>query len=97
MKWMLWERRCGMAEFGMTRVRKLRRRLVRGCFQPPHFDFHIDARSQPIDDRHKPIHGEPPEICVADARKVRRGNPRAVVRGAHGQVFPVERLDDFGG
>src|SRR4029077_17880485 len=97
MKWMPWERRCGMAEFGMTRVRKLRRRLVRGCFQPPYFDFLIDARSQAIYDLNMPIHGELHELCVADARKVRRGNPRAVVRGAHGQVLPVERLDDFGG
>jgi hypothetical protein len=28
-------------------------------------------------------------------REVCRSNPGAVVRGAHGQVFPVERLDDL--
>src|SRR2546422_7948997 len=34
---------------------------------------------------------------MADAGEVRRRNPGAVVRGAHGQVLPIERLDDLGG
>lgn len=60
-------------------------------------DLHLDARSEPVDDRHEAIHGEPPEVRIADAREVRRRNAGAAVRGAHSQVFPVERLDDFGG
>ena len=50
-----------------------------------------------IKDGHQPIDREPPEIRIADAGEVRRRDSRAVVRRAHGQVLPVERLNNFGG
>jgi hypothetical protein len=48
-------------------VERLRRHVMSGCFLPPHFDFHFDAQPQPVDDRHKPIHGEPPKVRLAYA------------------------------
>jgi len=66
-------------------------------FYAPDFHFHLDARSQPVDDRHEAIDGEAPEVGVAYARKVSRRRARAAMRPTHAQAFPVERLDDFGG
>ena len=68
-----------------------------GRFHAPDFQFHIDARSEPVDDRHEAIHGEAPEVRITNAREVGRRRARAAMRAAHAQAFPVERLDDFGG
>jgi hypothetical protein len=37
------------------------------------------------------------QLRVADAGEVCRHDAGSVVRGAHDQALPVERLDDFGG
>jgi hypothetical protein len=61
-----------------------------------HSNLHLDARPEPVDDRHKAIGSEPPEVCISDAREVGRRNPSAAVRSAHSQALPIKRLDDFG-
>jgi hypothetical protein len=50
-----------------------------------------------MNDRHEAIDGQPSEIRVANAREVGRRNAGSVMRSAHSQAFPIERLDDFGG
>src|ERR1039457_2815105 len=70
---------------------------VSNRFSGPYYDFHLDPRAEPVDDRHEAVNGEPPEVCVADAREVGPRDAGAGMRGAHGQAFPVDRLDDFGG
>ena len=67
----------------------LRPRLFRECFCAMYPDLHLDARAEPVEDRHEAIQGEPREICVADAREVGRRNAGSAVRRAHGQAFPV--------
>jgi hypothetical protein len=67
-------------------------------FYAPDFHFHLDARSQPVDDRHKAIHREAPEVGAAYAReKSAAAVPRAVVGATDGQALSVERLDDLSG
>jgi hypothetical protein len=46
--------------------------------------------------RHKPIDGKPAEVRITDAREIRRRNAGAGMGCADGQVFPIQRLDDFG-
>src|SRR6058998_339572 len=75
----------------------LRPRFMRGCFSAMHPDFHFHPRPEPVDDRHEAVHGEPPQLRMADAGEVCGCNPGAVVRGPHSQVFAIERLDDLGG
>ena len=70
---------------------------MRDRFSAAHPNVYLDARTEPVDDRHKTIDGESPEVRVADAREVSRRNAGSAVRGAHGQAFSVECLDDFGG
>src|SRR5208282_5185618 len=72
-------------------------RLLGDCFSATHAHLYLDARAEPVDDRHEAINGEPSEVRVADAREVGRRNACAPVRPPHGQVFPIERLNDFGG
>src|SRR5579872_3614865 len=57
--------------------------LVPCLFSPAHPDFHLYARSEPVQDRHKPIQSKPPEVRISDAREVGCRNPGAAVRGAH--------------
>lgn len=76
---------------------RLRCRFMNNCFGPSHTDFHVDPRPKPIDDRNEAIDSEPPEVRIPDARKVGRCNPRSTMRCAHGQVFPIKHLNDFGG
>ena len=59
-------------------------------------DLNLDARAQPVDDRHESIDSESVEVRIANAREVGRRNGGSSVGSAHGQVLPVERLDDFG-
>jgi hypothetical protein len=66
-------------------------------FSAPHPDFHIDARPETVDDCDEAINREPPQIRIANPREVGRRNARLAMRGAHSQVFPIKRLDDFGG
>jgi hypothetical protein len=54
-------------------------------------------RKRHFPDRDQPIDGEPPQVGIADARKVGGRDACSIMRGAHGEVFPVEDLDDFGG
>jgi len=61
-----------------------------------HSDSYLDARPEPVDDRHKAIDRETVQGCVADAREVGRGDAGTAMRGADSQAFTVERLDDFG-
>src|SRR5579863_4206558 len=70
---------------------------MRDRFSAPHPNSYLDARTEPVDDRHKAIDGESPEVLVADSREVSRRNAGSAVRGAHSQAFPVECLNDFGG
>src|SRR5207247_10963747 len=56
---------------------------------------HLDARAKPVNDGHKPVNGETPEIRIADTRKVSCRDAGAVMRRAYRQPFPVERLDDL--
>src|ERR1700692_462499 len=70
---------------------------MRDRYSAPHPNFYLDARTEPVDDRHKAIDGESPEVRVADAREVSRRNAGSAVRGADGQAFPIECLDNFGG
>src|SRR5215469_17243676 len=37
------------------------------------------------------------EVCIADAQEIGSRNARAIMRRPHGQVFPVQCLNDFGG
>src|ERR1017187_9807637 len=63
----------------------------------PYLDLHFDSRSEPVDDQHEPIEGEPPEIRVPNPREVGRGNPGAALCAAYAQPFPVQCPDDLGG
>ena len=72
-------------------------RFVRYSVSAPYYDFHIDARAKPIDDRQEPIESEPPEVRIADAREVSRRNSSAAVRSANAQPVAVESLDNFSG
>jgi len=78
-------------------VLELRQRLAIDWFGAPHADFHVDARTGPVDDRHQATDSEPPEVRIADAREIGRRNAGSIVRGAQGKTIPIERLDDFGG
>jgi len=69
---------------------------LRDAFRAPHPDLNLDARAQAVDDRHEAIDREPPEVRIADAREVGRRNASTRLRGANSQLFPIERLDDFG-
>jgi hypothetical protein len=60
-------------------------------------DLYLHARAETVDDRHKTIDRESVKIRVANPREVGRCNACAAVRGADGQLFPIEHLDDFGG
>jgi hypothetical protein len=64
---------------------------------PPNPSLHLDARAETVNDRHETIHREPAKIRVANTREVGSRDARAAVRGADRQVFPIKRLDDFGG
>jgi hypothetical protein len=59
-------------------------RLVRNRRRRPHPYFHFDPRPEPVDDCHKSVNGEAPEVRVADAREVGRRDAGAFVCGAHG-------------
>jgi hypothetical protein len=63
----------------------------------PHSQSDLDSRTEPVQNSHKPVDGEPPEVRVPDAGEVRRRDAGAAVGGPDGVPFPVERLDDFGG
>ena len=71
--------------------------LLRGGISASHLDLDFHARAEPVEDRHKAIDGEPPEVRVTNAREIGRRNARATVCRAHRQVFPIKRLNDFGG
>ena len=58
-------------------------------------EFHFDPRTEPVDDRHETVHGEPSEVRVANARKIGCGDLGAAVGGTYAQAFPVERVDDL--
>jgi hypothetical protein len=74
-----------------------RPRVLRDSFSAVHSNLYLDARPEPVDDRHEAIGSEPSEVCISDAREVGRSNPSAAVRSAHGQALPIKGLDDFGG
>jgi hypothetical protein len=76
---------------------RLDRRLVSHRIGGSHPDLHFYTRAEPIDDRHQAINREAVEVRIADARKIGSRDARTTVRAAHGQVFPVESLDDLGG
>jgi hypothetical protein len=61
----------------------------------PHSDFHVDSRTEAVQDRHQSFHREPAEIGVPDARKVWRREARLGVGGAHWRFVTVQRLYDF--
>jgi hypothetical protein len=48
---------------------------VLDCFNPPHPDFHVCARPEPVDDRHKAVDGEPPEVRIAMREKLDAAMP----------------------
>src|ERR1035437_1751468 len=102
----------GLSQYGAIRQQSLQPSLARSSnrrmswitrlpahdrFGATHTNFDFDPRTEPVDDRHKTIDCKPPEVGITDAREICRGNAGAAVGGAHGQEFPVERLDDFGG
>ena len=60
------------------------------------FHGHLDARAEPVDDRHQPVDGEAPEIGIADTGKVHCGNSGAGMRLPNRKTFTVERLDKGG-
>ena len=70
---------------------------MRDRFNGPHSDFHLDPRAEPVMIEIRRSTVRPPEIRIADAREVARGDDGAFVGGVYGQAFPVHRLDDFCG
>ena len=60
-----------------------------------HFEFHLQARAEPVQDGHQAIHREPPQIGIADARKIGRRDPGATLRHTNTQTLPVQHLDDL--
>ena len=69
---------------------------MRGSVGAPDPDLHLNARSEPVDDRHQPIDDEPSEVRITDAREIGRGNRCAAVRATHAQALSVEDFDDLG-
>ncbi len=61
----------------------------------PHPHHHFNLRTQPVNDRHKPVNRKPPQVRISDAGKIRRRNPGPKMGGAQSQSLPVEHLDDL--
>ena len=59
--------------------------------------FHFDARAESVDDRKQAIKREAIKVCIADTGEICGRYAGTLLRGAHGQLFLVQRLDDFGG
>ena len=87
-----------LRDLSVLRASLLGRRRMHACLHAPNPDLHLDTRPESANDRHKAIHGETArDPHFKSARSPPPAIPGASVCGAHGQVFPVERLDDFGG
>src|SRR5450432_1419278 len=70
--------------------------LFSSRFFSTHPHLYLDPRAEPVKNCHKTVQGEPCEIRIAYSGEVGCGDAGTGMRGAHGEAFPVERLDDFG-
>jgi len=59
-------------------------------------DFYVNARTKAVEDRYEAIEGKAAKVGIADAREIGSSDAGSTMGGAYGQIFTVQRLNDFG-
>ncbi len=75
-----------------TESAPLRSRLSRGL-RCSKFDLQFNTSAKPVEDRYQAIKCKPSQICVSNAREVRRCDPGAIVCGPYAQALPIGLFD----